>query len=596
MFRLHKPCLFVLLPLLAPTSNAELIASFDSANYLGGDSLSIFPVDWSDAAEQPSHFWSTPAVTLGSGGFVRFSGWGTTIDPNKYVGFKVSAKAGYRLRLARLTGITTASNRISGTELTSYVWAYRVDDDKDGNFESGWIFGKTYTAADGGTFTDYSPKDWTLPAELSTKGTVEFAVFATAAAANRMLEPFRGILQLEGSHVPIGEIESYRHVASYQIPVEEASAVTYNWDTDTLFSIGDEGDEIVEFTKTGQKVSAMEFDPNINGGALNDPEGLNYLGGGKFLIGEERRATAVYITYDPSVKPTYTDLEPVSYWFGFANANLGLEGVAYDPLTDSVWGVREIGPAEIRQIPNFTAVRAGQPPAVRFPIERNRVTRICNQLSDIYIMAHSSYFPEGHPRRENILLLSRGDKKVLEITRAGKLVGVLDFSLLHKETVEGITMDKEGKIYLVSEATAGLNHSDLHVFEPTTPAPPAATPQQAFAVSSLRSSFESLGLDPALLFGSPDLVTAIGNVRQQGRTDVISRPENYGLFTETSIQDLRGTGVLIRVEGNEVNLSVPIQTSETIAGSLWEDAGVEMKATLPKAADKAFYRLTLPQN
>src|SRR5688572_13825023 len=38
---------------------------------------------------------------------------------------------------------------------------------------------------------------------------------------------------------------------------QEVSAVTYNWDTDTLFVVGDGGTSIVQVTKTGQLVDSM---------------------------------------------------------------------------------------------------------------------------------------------------------------------------------------------------------------------------------------------------------------------------------------------------------------------------------------------------
>ena len=38
---------------------------------------------------------------------------------------------------------------------------------------------------------------------------------------------------------------------------QEVSAVTYNWDTDTLFVVGDRGTSIVQVTKTGQLIDSM---------------------------------------------------------------------------------------------------------------------------------------------------------------------------------------------------------------------------------------------------------------------------------------------------------------------------------------------------
>ena len=42
---------------------------------------------------------------------------------------------------------------------------------------------------------------------------------------------------------------------------QEASAVTYNWDTDTLFVTGDGGTSIVQVSKTGQLIDSMTLAP-----------------------------------------------------------------------------------------------------------------------------------------------------------------------------------------------------------------------------------------------------------------------------------------------------------------------------------------------
>ncbi|RYD30125.1 MAG: hypothetical protein EOP87_17125, partial [Verrucomicrobiaceae bacterium] len=95
------------------------------------------------------------------------------------------------------------------------------------------------------------------------------------------------------------------------------------------------------------------------------------------------------------------------------------------------------------------------------------------------------------------------------------------------------------------------------------------------------------GLSPLLGMGADILVG-------KGRQEVLSNPAGFNLYTPESIQDLRGTGVLIQAPGNSVNLTLPIQRSTNLESGSWEPAGT-LEATLPKDADKAFYRLTLPQ-
>jgi hypothetical protein len=67
---------------------------------------------------------------------------------------------------------------------------------------------------------------------------------------------------------------------------QEVSAVTYNRDTDTLFVVGDGGTSIVRVTKTGQLVDSMTLASggSPQGTEFYDPEGLTYVGAGRFVM------------------------------------------------------------------------------------------------------------------------------------------------------------------------------------------------------------------------------------------------------------------------------------------------------------------------
>lgn len=589
---LHIPLSVIALSLLSQKLPAEVIASYDS----GDESLEqrLEPGDWSDKAEVPS-LLSAHGVNR-NGGPLGFSGWGTTIDVNKRVGFHISAKPGYRLHFSDLAGFNSGGGRQTANALSSFVWGYRIDENKDGVFEGNWVFGTTYTPADGDVFKEAeSAKNWDFE-DFSTRGTVEFAIFASAPTTNGYLLAFTGRIIVNGlSATPVGALDAYPYEASYTIPVSEASGVTYNRDTDTLFAIGDEGHELVELTKTGTRVSAMPFnqDGPREARALDDPEGVSYLGSGKFAIADERRQIAVVVTYDPATTPDLALLSQTSYPYGTSNSNTGLEGVAYDPINRSLWGVRELNPVQIFEMENFPAVRAGGPVVVREPVQRKQITRLgIGQLSDIYVMAESAWFSATDPRRQNILLLARQLRRVFEINRHGQILGTLDLAFLNSTTIEGITMDDDGKIYLVAEQS--VLPPKLHVFGPGAVSPPQ-TPPQVVAREAFSDALHELGLTPDLALASPALAEAIAGTRAQGRADVTGNPAAYDLFTESSIQDLRGTGVLIRVEENQVNLSLPIQKTPALGTIPWTDAGVELKASLPKIGDKEFYRLTLPE-
>lgn len=80
---------------------------------------------------------------------------------------------------------------------------------------------------------------------------------------------------------------------------QEVSATTYNWDTGTLFVVGDRATSIVQVTLTGQLIDSMTLDPGTGpqGAGFFDTEGLTCIGGGKFVMMEERDRNAVEFTY-----------------------------------------------------------------------------------------------------------------------------------------------------------------------------------------------------------------------------------------------------------------------------------------------------------
>jgi hypothetical protein len=79
---------------------------------------------------------------------------------------------------------------------------------------------------------------------------------------------------------------------------------------------------------------------------------------------------------------------------------------------------------------------------------------------------------------------------------------------------------------------------------------------------------------------------------QTGEQNVTNDPGSFDLYTETSIQDLRGVGnLLIQQADGNVTLTLPVQKSDNLGG--WETFD-ELDVTFPKDGDKEFYRLILP--
>ncbi len=109
--------------------------------------------------------------------------------------------------------------------------------------------------------------------------------------------------------------------------------MTYDWDTDSLFVVGDGGTSVVQVSKTGQLIDSMTLAPGHSpqGTEFYDPEGLTYVGGGKFVMSEERDRQAVLFTYVPGTTLQRSDTQTVK--LGSFVDNIGNEGLSYDPST-----------------------------------------------------------------------------------------------------------------------------------------------------------------------------------------------------------------------------------------------------------------------
>src|SRR5262245_40981894 len=70
------------------------------------------------------------------------------------------------------------------------------------------------------------------------------------------------------------DLSTYVRVGRYDLPeptrtappansllAQEASGITYNWDTDTLFVVGDGGTSVVQVSKTGALLNSMTLAP-----------------------------------------------------------------------------------------------------------------------------------------------------------------------------------------------------------------------------------------------------------------------------------------------------------------------------------------------
>ncbi len=118
-------------------------------------------------------------------------------------------------------------------------------------------------------------------------------------------------------------------------------------------------------------------------------------------------------------------------------------------------------------------------------------------------------------------------------------------------------------------------------------APPFADADSDGVSDDLEAANTDLGFNPAV----NDAASVLGSVYTAAQ--VQADPAAFGLYNENSILNLTTVGqTMVQATGSNVNLSLPVSKSDTLAPGSWLPAG-NMTLTIPKEGDKQFYRLTI---
>lgn len=289
------------------------------------------------------------------------------------------------------------------------------------------------------------------------------------------------------------DLSKYALVGRYNLPeptrtqappnsllTQEASSVTYDWDTGTLFVVGDGGTSVVQVSKTGQLIDSMTLTPGDSpqGTTFYDTEAITYVGGGEFALGEERYRQLDLFTYVPGGVLTEGDVQTVK--LGTTIGNIGIEGVSYDPQ------------ASTPDSPGFIYVKEKQPEGIcqtnvdwadGTATNGSPTTDECanlfdpslvgtNDFSDVFALSNLPNLTG--PDSSHLLIISQESGQIVNVDRSGNVESRLDIEdpgspiSVADETHEGVTMDRDGNIYTVSEDGGGdVNHPQLWVYAPS---------------------------------------------------------------------------------------------------------------------------------
>jgi len=285
-----------------------------------------------------------------------------------------------------------------------------------------------------------------LPLVLAACGLL--AVLALGVAEQQFRWAERGWFNLKTWWQPAEQsmgLDRYRVVIEAQ-PVEglddDISALTYDPDRKTLFTVTNKRSELIELSLDGRILRRVPLT------GFGDPEAVEYVGPNSFVITDERTQRLIRVRLDDdTLFLDAQDAEQLSLGIGL-NGNKGFEGLAYDSAGKRLFVAKERDPMVIYEIHGFPHSNPQQPYAVHVVQDRKRDARLfVRDLSSLQFDERS-----GH-----LLALSDESRLVIELDVKGKPLSTLSLRKGYqglKQTVpqaEGIAMDEAGTIYLVSE-------------------------------------------------------------------------------------------------------------------------------------------------
>lgn len=266
---------------------------------------------------------------------------------------------------------------------------------------------------------------------------------------------------------------------AHNLLCQEASGVTYNWDTDTLFITCDGGRSITQVSKTGALIDTMTLDLKSGapqGTEFYDPEGITYIGNGQFVFSEERDRQLVRFTYAAGTTLTRANAKTVD--LGTFDDNTGTEGLSWDPLTSGFIALKEKSPIGVFQTSvDFEAGTAsnGSPTTANSTNLFDTTLLGMTDVADVFAFSNLPAM-SGLSQEGNLLVLGQEDARIVNISRTGVISSSLNITADPGDTVsssnmqhEGITMDRAGNIYIVNENGGGdINWPQLWVYSPTS--------------------------------------------------------------------------------------------------------------------------------
>jgi uncharacterized protein YjiK len=237
----------------------------------------------------------------------------------------------------------------------------------------------------------------------------------------------------------------------YQVEIEgrvieglddDVSALTFDPVRKSLFTVTNKNSELIELSLDGKilrRVSLIGF---------GDPEAVEFISDDTYVITDESQQRLIKIHLEPGAAfLDAADAEQMTLGVHMSG-NKGFEGLAYDSVGKRLFVAKERDPMLIYEVHGFPHFN---------PEKSYAVHVINNPKRDAGMFVRDLSSLQYDERSGHLLALSDESRLILELDVGGRPLSTMSLNKGRqglKKTVpqaEGIAMDDEGTMYLVSE-------------------------------------------------------------------------------------------------------------------------------------------------
>ena len=223
---------------------------------------------------------------------------------------------------------------------------------------------------------------------------------------------------------------------------DDVSALTYDPLRKSLFTVTNKNAELVELSLDGRIVRRISLV------GFGDAEAVEFIEANTYVIADEREQRLFKVRLDDNTQ-VLNAREAEQLTLGIhLRGNKGFEGLAYDSVGKRLFVAKERDPMLIYEVRGFPQDNPQMPSAIHVVTNARRDARLfVRDLSSLQFDERS-----GH-----LLALSDESRLLLELDIDGRPISTLSLKKGRhglKKTVpqaEGVAMDDEGALYVVSE-------------------------------------------------------------------------------------------------------------------------------------------------